>query len=50
MDEQFEPYEFAYEKFSETINYMSDSEIEEIGQFDNENELREYMSQFYERT
>ena len=46
----FSPWDYAEEAFSETLNYMSSEELSEIDGFDNENELREYMNQFFERT
>lgn len=46
----FSPWDYAEEAFSETLNYMSDDELSAIDEFDNENELREYLQQFFERT
>ena len=46
----FSPWDYAEEAFSETLNYMSSEELSEIDGFDNKNELREYLNQFFERT
>lgn len=46
----FSPWDFAENAFSETLNYMTDEELDEIDDFDNENDLREYLQQFFERT
>ena len=50
LDAVFSPWDYAEEAFSETLNYMSDDELSAIDEFDNENELREYLQQFFERT
>lgn len=46
----FSPWDYAEEAFSETLNYMSEEELLAIDEFDNENKLREYLQQFFERT
>lgn len=46
----FSPWDYAEEAFSETLNYMSEDELSEIDGFDNKDELREYLSQFFDRT
>jgi hypothetical protein len=46
----FNPYDYAYEAYSETLNYMSEDEINEISTLESDDEVREYMSQFIERT
>jgi len=46
----FSPWDYAEDAFSETLNFMSDEELSDIDNFDNEDELREYLQQFFERT
>lgn len=46
----FSPWDYAEDAFSETLNFMSDEELSEIDNFDNEDDLREYLQQFFERT
>ena len=46
----FSPWDYAEEAFSETLNYMSEDELSEIDGFDNKDELRGYLSQFFDRT
>ena len=46
----FSPLDYAEDAFPETLNFMSDEELSEIDNFDNEDELREYLQQFFERT
>ena len=46
----FDPIEFAYDVYGETLAHMSEAEIAEISNYDNEAELRSYLQGFYERT
>ena len=46
----FSPLEYAYDNWGETMNYMSDEEIEEIEEYDNKSDLDDYLRMFYERT
>ncbi len=47
MNDDFNPMEFAYEKWGETLEYMSD---EQILYYTNEDDLDSYLRCFYERT
>lgn len=48
--QKFNAYDYAYENYRETLNFMTILEIEEINNFDTASEVREYLSQFNERT
>ena len=49
-NKSFSAWDYAEEAFSETLSYMTDEELNEIDSFDNKDELREYLQQFFERT
>tara|TARA_R110000782_G_scaffold267889_1_gene363712 strand:- start:1069 stop:1284 length:216 start_codon:yes stop_codon:yes gene_type:complete len=46
----FYPFEYASDNWGETMNYMSEDEIEEISTYDNKSDLDDYLRMFYERT
>lgn len=50
MENNFDAYDCACDKFSETLNFMTDDEISELELCENESEVIEYMSPFHERT
>ena len=39
----FSPLEYAYDNWGETMNYMSDEEIEEIHEYDNKSDLENFI-------
>lgn len=46
----FNAYDYACDKFPETLNYMSEEEINELEYCNNKDEVDIYMLQFHERT
>ena len=50
MDANFDPHNDACDRFSYTLNFMSEEEISGLDSCENKDEVTEYMSQFYERT
>ena len=46
----FSPLVYAYDNWGETMNYMSEEEIEKIHEYDNKSDLDDYLRMFYERT
>lgn len=50
MENKFDPYDLACDKFPETINFMTDDELSELELCEHESEVIEYMRQFHERT
>lgn len=46
----FNAMEYAYDHWGETLNYMSDDEIEQVNDCENKDEVDDYLRCFYERT
>lgn len=46
----FYPFEYASDHWGETLNYMSDDEIEQVHDCENKEEVDDYLRCFYERT
>ena len=46
----FDALEYAYDNWSETLNYMTEDEIEQITDYENKEEVDGYLRCFYERT
>ena len=46
----FDVMEYAYDYWGETLNYMSDDEIEQVNDCENKDEVDDYLRCFYERT
>lgn len=46
----FDAMEYAYDNWGETLNYMSDDEIEQVNDCENKDEVDDYLRCFYERT
>jgi hypothetical protein len=46
----FNALEYAYDNWGETINYMTEDEIEQISDYENKDEVDGYLRCFYERT
>jgi hypothetical protein len=47
---EFDPWDYAYEHFGETLNFMSEDEKSEIDSFYNSDDLDDYLRCFIERT
>jgi hypothetical protein len=46
----FDALEYAYDYWGETLNYMTEDEIKQIPDYENKEEVDEYLRCFYERT
>ncbi len=46
----FDAMGYAYDHWGETLNYMSDDEIEQVNDCENKEEVDGYLRCFYERT
>lgn len=50
MKNNFDAYDFACEKYAETLKCMSKDEVLELELCENESEVIDYMMPFHERT
>ena len=44
----FDPMEYAYDHFSNTMNHMNEEEIEQINDYDNVDDLVSYLISFHD--
>lgn len=46
----FDALDYAYDNWGETINFMTEEEIEQISDCETKGEVDDYLRCFYERT